>query len=264
MSRERHGKHGVQSFEIGMRILQVLLAGGRAMMLKDIAATAAMPAPKVHRYMVSMVRTGLVEQDPATSLYSLGPFALEIGLVAADRLDGIELGLGAIAHLRTTIDEATALATWTSNGPVVVRWERSRRPVAISVATGTALEMLTTASGRVFGAWLAPELSRPLIDAQRARASHPRALRTRSSIERLFAQARRDGVAVIAEGHASAGIASIGAPVFDHRGEVVFAMSVVGIQGMLDTSVTGAPARALRAAAQALSERLGHRPAARG
>lgn len=254
------GKHGVQSFEIGMRVLQVLLAGERAMMLKDIAAAAGMPASKAHRYMVSMVRTGLVEQDRSTLLYSLGPLALKIGLVAADRLDGIQLGLDAIARLRDAIDEATALATWTSNGPVVVRWERSSRPVAISVVTGTALDMISTASGRVFGAWLAPRLWRPLVDARLKAGSLPRPLARRGAIDELYERTRRQGLAVVDAGHAPAGVVAIGAPVFDHRGEIALAMSVVGIHGMLDTSIGGRPARALKAAAQALSERLGHRP----
>lgn len=258
----QRGKHGVQSFEIGMRVLHVLLEGERAMMLKDLAAGAGMPASKVHRYMVSLVRTGLVEQDPSTLLYSLGPFALKIGLVAADRLDGIEVGLAAIAQLRDAIDEATALATWTSNGPVVVRWERSSRPVALSVVTGTALDMISTASGRVFGAWLAPQWWRPLIDVRLKAGSLPRPLGRRGAIDELFETTRCQGLAVVDAGHLSAGVAAIGAPVFDRRGEIAFAMSVVGIHGMLDTGIGGRPARALKAAAQALSERLGHRGAA--
>lgn len=260
MSQERQGKHGVQSFEVGMHVLQVLLAGGRAMMLKEIAAAARMPASKVHRYMVSMVRTGLVEQDPSSALYSLGSFALEIGLVAVDLLDGIDLGSKAITRLRTQIDEAAALATWTSNGPVVVRWERSSRQVGISVVTGAALEMISTASGRVFGAWLPSPSVDPLINAQLGSASMPRSLQTRAAVEELFAQVRHDGVAVVVDGHASAGIASIGAPVFDHQGGIAFAMSVVGIRGMLDVSHDGAPATVLKEAAHALSVRLGYRP----
>lgn len=259
MSGSSQGKHGVQSFEIGMQVLRVLLAGDRTMMLKDIAAAAGMPPSKVHRYLVSMVRTGLVEQDPASSLYALGPLALEIGLVATDRLDGVGLGLAAIAQLCRQIDEATALATWTRNGPVVVRWERSRRPVAVSVITGSALEMLSTASGRVFGAWLAPSAWSHLVDVQRDAASLPKGLRTRGAIEKMFAQVRRDGMAVVEGGHVSPGVAAIGAPVFDHRGEVALAISVVGIQGMLDTGSDGVPARALLAAAQRLSARLGYR-----
>ena len=141
MSDDMVGKHGVQSLEIGMGILGAMVNGQRAMMLKDIAAAADMPASKAHRYLVSLIRAGLVEQDPLTSRYDLGPFALNIGLVAIDRLDRVRLGLTAIAQLRDQINRTTALAVWSDNGPVIVRWERPRRPITVNVVTGTALDI---------------------------------------------------------------------------------------------------------------------------
>ena len=137
MSEELEGKHGVQSLEVGMGILKAMVFGKRSMMLKDIAAAADMPPSKAHRYLVSLIRSGLVEQDPLTSRYNLGPFALNIGLVAIDRLDRIRLGLAAISELRDEINETTALAVWGDNGPVIVRWERPRRPITVNVVTGT-------------------------------------------------------------------------------------------------------------------------------
>ena len=87
MSDDLDSKHGVQSLEIGMGILRAMMDGQRSMMLKDIAAAADMPASKAHRYLVSLIRAGLVEQDPMSSRYDLGPLALNLGLVALDRLD---------------------------------------------------------------------------------------------------------------------------------------------------------------------------------
>ena len=69
MNDEIDGKHGVQSLEIGMGLLRAMVDGQRAMMLKEIAAAANMPASKAHRYLVSLIRSGLVEQDPMTSRY---------------------------------------------------------------------------------------------------------------------------------------------------------------------------------------------------
>lgn len=76
MHDDLEGKHGVQSLEVGMSLLKAMVAGQQAMMLKDIAAAADMPASKAHRYLVSLIRSGLVEQDPLSSRYTLGPFAL--------------------------------------------------------------------------------------------------------------------------------------------------------------------------------------------
>lgn len=257
----KDGKHGVQSMEIGVRILQAMVTGHRAMMLKDIAAAAGMPASKVHRYLVSLIRGGLVEQDPLTSRYDLGPFALNIGLVAVDRLDRIRLGISAIAELRDRINETTALAVWSDNGPIIVRWERPRRPITVNVVTGTALEMITSASGRVFGAWLPPETVAPLVDRELANPLLPVAWNTRAKVDALFAEARRSGIATVSGYHLVPGVEAVAAPVFNDRNEITLAMLVVGVQGMFDMRPDGEVVKALKDAAAALSLRLGNEAA---
>lgn len=258
MSGDKEGKHGVQSLEIGMQILQAVLTGHRGMMLKEIAAAVGMPTSKVHRYLVSMVRTGLVEQEMNGSRYDLGPYALNIGLVAMDRLDRIQAGLTYIAELCTEVDEVTALATWTSNGPIVVRWERPRRPVSISVITGTALNMLTTVSGRIFGAYLAPEKYEHLIERELQSPDLPNEFNTRSQVTKLFADIRQAGLAVIDSKHLLQGVAAVSAPVFNSTNEITLAMSVVGFQGVLDTRLDGPVVCALKASALKLSKKLGY------
>lgn len=261
LPEDKEGKHGVQSFEIGMQVLQAVLRGHRGMMLKEIAASAGMPASKVHRYLVSMIRSGLVEQDRASSRYDLGPLALNIGLVATDRLDRIQAGLSAIADLRDAINEATALAAWSENGPIVVRWERPQRPIAVSVVTGTALSLITTAVGRTFAAYLPPVESAPLIEKELQGAALPRELRSRAAVARLLDETRTSGVSIVERHHLVPGVVSVAAPVFDAAGEITLAIGVVGIQGMLDMRREGPVVAALKSAAQRLSSRLGHRGA---
>jgi len=59
-------RQGIQSIEVGTRLLRALAAHGRAMMLRDVARHAGMPPAKAHRYLVSFMRMGLVEQDANT------------------------------------------------------------------------------------------------------------------------------------------------------------------------------------------------------
>lgn len=257
MNEEGDGKHGVQSLEVGMGILRAMVRGQRAMMLKDIAAAAEMPASKAHRYLVSLIRAGLVEQDPNTSRYDLGPFALNIGLVAIDRLDRVRLGLSAIAALRDEINETTALAVWSDHGPVIVRWERPRRPITVNVVTGTALDLLTSASGRIFAAWLPHEVTAKRIEQELAASQTP-GLRTQEDVDRLLAQVRADGVASVSGYHLVPGVEAVAAPVFNFKHEITLAMLVVGVQGMFDMSLDGPVVAALKRAAANLSERLGY------
>jgi len=72
---------GIQSIEVGFRLLDVLARTSGPMMLRDLARAAPMNPAKAHRYLVSFARLGLVAQTPE-GRYDLGPFAAEMGLVS--------------------------------------------------------------------------------------------------------------------------------------------------------------------------------------
>jgi len=257
MIDEADGKHGVQSLEIGMGILRAMVDGQRAMMLKEIAAAAEMPPSKAHRYLVSLIRAGLVEQDPMTSRYDLGPFAMMIGLVALDRLDRVRLGLNAIAAMRDEINQTTALAVWGDRGPVIVRWERPRRPITVNVITGTVLDLLSSATGRVFAAWMPKKTVAPLIAAELKAVDVPPELKTKSGIEAMLADIRAKGFATTDGFHRVPGVEAVAAPVFNFKNEITMAILVVGVQGMFDTRGEGDVVTSLKRHAEALSLRLG-------
>ncbi len=257
MSEDTDGKHGVQSMEVGMSILRAMVDGQRSMMLKDIAAAAGMPASKAHRYLVSLIRAGLVEQDPMSSRYDLGPFALNVGLVALDRLDRVRLGLNAIAELRDEINQTTALAVWGDRGPVVVRWERPRRPITVNVITGTVLELLSSATGRVFAAWMPRKVVAPLFAAEMKAPDVPLELKSKAGVEALLADVRARGFATTDGFHKVPGVTAAAVPVFNFRNEITMALLAVGVQGMLDTRADSLEVSHLRRHAEALSLRLG-------
>jgi len=255
--RAHDSKNGVQSLEIGITILNAISSGHRAMMLKDIAAAVNMPASKVHRYVVSLVRSGLVEQDPGTSRYDLGPLALSLGLVAVDRLDRIKLGLAAIAELRDDINQTTALAVWSDNGPIIIRSVRPYRPITVNVVTGTALHLLTSASGRVFSAWLPQGTTRALIGRELATLALPEELRTTAGIQAMLTQVRLDGVSTVSDYHLVPGVAAAAAPVFNFKNDITLSLLAIGVKGMIDLSLDGPVIGALKRSAKNLSLRLG-------
>jgi DNA-binding IclR family transcriptional regulator len=216
-----------------------------------------MPASKAHRYLVSLIRAGLVEQDPMSSRYDLGAFAMNIGLVALDRLDRVRLGLTTIAEMRDEINQTTALAVWGDRGPVTVRWERPRRPITVNVITGTVLDLLSSATGRVFAAWMPKKIVAPLIAAEQKAADVPPELKTKAGVEAMLADIRAKGFATTEGFHRVPGVEAVAAPVFNFKNEVTMAVVVVGVQGMFDTSAEGDVVRSLKRHAAALSLRLG-------
>ncbi|MCX7893165.1 MAG: IclR family transcriptional regulator [Burkholderiales bacterium] len=254
-------RQGIQSIEVGGRLLAALAASRKPMMLKDLAEAAGMSAPKAHRYLVSFQRMGLVEQDSASGHYDLGPFALDLGLACLGRLDPVQHALPALARLRDTIDETVALAVWGNHGATIVRWLESSQPVNAALRTGAVMPLTRSATGRAFLAFLSEGATAPLAKAElAANARAGLAPATREELARIVAETRRHGIArAVAE--FTEAISGFAAPVFDADGRMTLALVALGYAGDFDARWDGATAHALREAAASLSRRLGWSPA---
>ena len=248
-------QQGVQSIEIGMGLLRALAARGDAVHLKDLAADTAMAPAKAHRYLVSLIRTGMVEQDAATGRYRLGREALWVGLSALGGLDVMRLGDEALEALRDEIGETVLLAVWGNKGPVVVRWAEAGRPVTTNIRPGSVMPMLNSSTGRTFAAFLPRTTTEALIEAE-AR-DNPALAR---DYDRIVDETRTSGLGRV-DGDMLPAIVALSAPIFDHQGEIAAVMSTLGHRTSFDASDDGPIARTLRRSANGLSERLGFRAA---
>jgi DNA-binding IclR family transcriptional regulator len=250
--RARKAKQlGINSLEVGLRLARVLSERAVPLPLKELSAGAGMPAAKAHRYLVSLIRAGLAEQERDTGRYRLGPFALDLGLSALGSLDVLKLGAEVIADLRTEIDETVLLAIWGNKGPVVTRWEESSRPVATNVRAGWVMPLVNSATGRCFAAFLPPAVCAPLLKAEFARKPEDRT-RYPARLEEI----RAHGLSRV-EGDLLRGVASVAAPVFGRNGGIVAVIAALGPQTAFDVAWEGGIALATKAAARRLSARLG-------
>jgi DNA-binding IclR family transcriptional regulator len=200
---------------------------------------------KVHRYLTSMARAGLVARGAQAGHYEIGPLAVSAGLAGLNRLEPIRLAYDALPALRDRIGETVVLAVWGERGATVIALEDSARPVTLNVRVGSILPTRTSAVGQVFAAYRSEAAPRS------GRA--PRGMQLARVLERV----RRDGIASV-EGTLIPGLNAIAAPIFDQRGKLVLVIGVVGRRETLSASPTGKAARALIAEAAELSRRLGN------
>jgi DNA-binding IclR family transcriptional regulator len=259
-------RQGIQSVEMTGPLLDALAAVEAPQMLKDLAAAAGMPAAKAHRYLVSLARLGLVAQDE-NGRYDLGPFALQIGLAALNRLDAVKPATRTIEKLRDDLGETTALVAWGTHGATFIRIAEPIRPVTVSLRAGAIAPLTASATGFVFAAFLQPAAADPMLrrELEGRRPAHPHspctpAVKSRRALDAVVRQVREEGVAYATSAFAP-GVNSYAAPVFDHLGRVAFAITVIGYAQYLGTGPDTAAARALLAATRALSASLGYRSA---
>src|SRR5947207_10558930 len=219
---------GINPLEAGLRLARALAALGGPQPLKDVAAAAGMPAAKAHRYLVSLIRAGLAEQEVESARYRLGPLALELGMAALRSVDVLHIGGEVITDLRNEIDETVLLAIWGNMGPVVARWEESSRPVATNVRAGWVMPLANSATGRLFAAHLPDAVTAPILKAEFARTPEAK----RGYAARLE-EIRARGLSRV-QGDLLRGVASVAAPVFGHGGGIVGVIAALGPQGGFD------------------------------
>jgi DNA-binding IclR family transcriptional regulator len=253
--RRPKAQQGIQSIEVGARVLRALASTSRPQMLRDLAAEAGMPPAKAHRYLVSLARMGLVEQQAETGLYDLGSFALELGLSALARMEPVTLAAPVLTQLREATGQTVALAVWANHGATIVRWLGADTPVSASLRTGAVMPLTRSATGQVFLAFAPAEMTAPWL--KRELAEHLRQGLTptnREEVEQLSAQIRRRGIARTSE--FIPGISGMAAPVFDHSGGLVLSLVVLGYSKPFEAQGEAIFA-ALRDHAARLSRRLG-------
>ena len=253
-------RQGIQSIEVGTRLLRALAASQRSMMLRDVARNAGMPAAKARRYLVSFMRMGLVEQDANTGRYDLGEFSLELGLASLARLDPVRLAGPVLDDLCEQIGATVALAMWGNHGATCVRWVEAGGAVTVTLRTGVVLPLTTSATGLAFSAFYrSPYLKRMLEAEVRAiaeAAGTTPAAETAELVLRLD-EIRRHGIAR-ASGSMTPGINGCSAPVFGHTGRMVAAVTSLGLIGGFNIDWDSPIAQGTREAAATLSRRLGY------
>ena len=258
--RPEHPQRGIQSIEVGGQLLHALAHAGRPLPLKELAAAAGMAAAKAHPYLVSFGKIGLVEQDKASGRYGLGALALQLGLMSLQQADPVRIATPVIEALALQTGHTVAMAVWGTHGPTIVRLAESPAAVHVNMRHGTVFSITGTASGQLFAAWLG-DAARPLYDAERRDAARQAgaALPSWAQFSKTtLAEVRAQGLAR-ADGAVVAGVSALAAPVLDHRGAIVLALTAIGPSAALDTRWDGPVAGQLRQAAAAASARLGHR-----
>jgi DNA-binding IclR family transcriptional regulator len=219
-------RKGIQSVEIGMRVLDAVARAHGALPLKEVSQAAGLSASQAHRYLASLMRSGMVVQDGATGQYDLGSAALRLGLAALGRIDASQLVSDALRRLVEHRDVAATVSVWGEQGPVLIRWHRSSKLIVAGMAIGAVFPLLTSATGLVLLAHLPPRITRDHLNAELKRYGGADRREELARLPGRLEEIRRNGYSQ-AEGHYLPGIWAGAAPVLDSYGDPVLVASVI-------------------------------------
>ena len=252
LSRADRRQIGVQSVEIAGRLLKTLAQLGGPQTLKDFSAAAGLSPAKAHRYLVSLIREGLIEQSAIDGRYDFGGAAREIGRAAINRLDIMRIGAPLLVDLRNVLQQTVFLGVWGNEGPTVLYWLDVPRPVSVIIRPGSILPLLTSALGLVCAAYLPPDLTKRRIAkeiAEHKRSGLDFAVKSQAQAARKLADVRARGFSLV-RGDLIRGIDAMAVPVLDFKKDLVAVLAAVGPSKSIDVSSNGKSIRELKLAAQ--------------
>lgn len=255
-----NGSRGIQSITIGCRILRALEGAPGALPLKDVAAAAEMPPSKVRFYIVSFLREGLVVQDRVTGHYSLGPFAIQLGLSALRKSDLVELSREPMTELCEKTKLSVFLTIWGNRGPTIVSKFEGQEQSPLGIRVGFALPMTISATGQIFYTFMPARETDSILKLEQ---SGLLGNGVRSVPPATLAKIKKQ---ILAEGFAQSnsqiyeGFTGASAPIFDSGKTLAGAITILGTSTLFGSETRARKVtELLREAAQLISMQIGYR-----
>lgn len=237
-------------------LLDVLERDG-PLTLTELSHRAATNKVTVLRILANLEARDYVERDDL-GRYSLGIRLLQLGLRKSAATD-----LRAVAHpvlreLRDQFDETVNLGVPSGGGILYLDILESTMSLRMAASTGSRDDIHSTAIGKA----IASSWNGRQQEQFASLTMSPKTARTITDFEKFQQELRRvrgRGYSIDDEENET-GARCIGAPIFDHTGECVGAISASGPTIRMADDRIVQIAKAVQSAAIAISERLGYRP----
>jgi DNA-binding IclR family transcriptional regulator len=225
----------------------------------DIAGLTNEPLSSVYRLLQSLTGIGWVDRGSRRGVYRLGLLLLTVGSRLEDQLDIRECALPTLRHLLDEIGVTSFLCVRREARAVCVERLEGQAVRSLAMQLGSSLPLYAGAAPRSLLAFLPPAEQREVLKVRTGQAGDPPRPEA-AEIEADIDQIRRRGYAV-SDADVTAGIAALGAPVFNHRGELAAAISISGLRPQILGSQEQRNIELILAGADQVSRALGRQVA---
>lgn len=249
-------RYRIQAIERAVAILNTFSVDEPELGVTELAERVGLHKSTVHRFMVNLEASGLVERSPRTGRYRLGLHIFELGGLVMQQMNLWDEALPFLESLVRDTGETGHLAVLDGGEAIYIERVEARRALRVPSAIGRGYPAHATNLGKVLLADLPAERVAEIV-ADRGLASYTaRTITDPTHLDAELERIRGCGYAVDNEEY-DEGLRCIGAGVRDHSGHVVAALGIGGPVTRITPERVGELADLVMAAAAGLSRRLG-------
>jgi DNA-binding IclR family transcriptional regulator len=253
---DRAQQGGVQSVDRALAVLEILARDGHAG-VSDIAEEMNLHKSTVFRLLGSLVSRDMVQQNTGRGKYQLGFGILRLASSIPGRLSLVHEARPVLESLAEEYKETVNLAVLRSNFAVNVDQAMGPSMLATYDWVGSLTPLHATSSGKVLLAALPADERGRILKETGLPARTPRTITSRDQLENQLLDVSRNGYAVTRD-EIEIGLNAAAAPIYNHTGAVIGAVSISGPAFRFDPEKTAGLLEALKQAGLQISANMGY------
>ena len=217
-----HPLSGTRSVVRAISVLKTLGRSDSAYGITELGTATGLSKATVFRLLGALETEGMVARDDASGAYRLGPELIALGASALSTTDLRAIAHDELVRLAGESGETATLEVMTEGEILVVDEAQGRFLFGATPEIGRCWPAHATSTGKILLA-----LTDPMPALPRLTRFGSKTITTRAELERELARVRHQGYAIAID-ELDAGLGAIAAPIRNHLGFVIAALSING------------------------------------
>ncbi len=247
----------IQSVARAVAILECVAAAGSNAALGQISSELGLNKSTVHGIAATLEHLGYLARHPETGRYALGLKAWELGQSYVGNINILHEAKVYMSNLVNKYQDTVHLGVLSDAEALFIHKIDCSRTVGIRIRVGTRTPLYCTGTGKALLAALPPVQLEKLL-AKMVFVPYTEKTITDTETLRAELQTIRNRGFSMDRGEYESDLRSVGAPIFDHTGQVVAAVTLAGSAQRLSGDRLFDIAADVRETARLISERLGY------
>jgi DNA-binding IclR family transcriptional regulator len=220
-------KRIIQSVGRALQMLEHIAANDNEMNLSAVSRGCGLCKSTTHSLISTLEQLGYVQQNQNTGKYSLGLKLFELGQVVHSSMDLRTIAMPYLLELSRRYEETVHLAILSQGEVVYIDKVDSSRSIRIASQVGGRNPAYCTGVGKVLLSGLSEDEVTKVIKGTNFRRLTEKTIVDGQTLRYCIEKARHDGYATDNE-EIEVGLSCIAAPVKNHDGAVIAAISISG------------------------------------
>lgn len=247
----------VQSVDRALSILELISYYSDGLGITEISEKVNLHKSTVHRLLGTLIYNGFVEQDKTTNKYKVSLKLYELGARRIENLDILKISKPYTQKLMEELNEVVHLVIRDRNEIVYIDKVEADNTIRMASTIGRRAELYCTSVGKAILAFLDDKEVEEIWNNSKIQRLTENTIVDFELLKKELKKVKEQGYAEDDEEN-ELGVRCIGAPVFNHSGEVEGAISVSGPTIRVTKSKVHLFSKEVKKYADMISKELGY------